>query len=55
MRGLSDNSFIVLLVIILIFGGLAFYIFWANKQMYEKGIHSAMDKRKKKKEKWEYE
>lgn len=55
MSGLSDASFIVLLTMILIFGGLGFYIVWANKMYYEKGIHQALDKKKKKKERWDYD
>ncbi|CAD8073382.1 unnamed protein product [Paramecium primaurelia] len=52
---LSADQFIVIAVILSLFGGLAFYFIWANKQMYKKGLHELMDKKKKKREKWEFD
>ena len=51
---MQSAHFILLMVILSIFGGLAAYLFWANSQMHKLGIHAELDKKKKKKkEKWD--
>ena len=45
----SDAKFYLLFIVLTFFGTLGGYLFYANKKMYDSGIHQALNKKAKNK------